>query len=281
MVKISFIGAGRVGSTSAFACINNLKKVDEIVLIDINKELVEGEALDLLHASYALEKPVRIEGSDNYILVKDSDVVVITAGAARKPGISRLDLLETNLSIIKNVAKELKKNLSDETVIIVVTNPVDIMTYAIWKEMEWKRKKVIGMGSFLDTARLWSVNRCISDSFVFGEHGEGMFVYNENREIEKEVKNSAMEVIKRKGATFYAPAVVVYRMINAIIEDTKEMIPSSVVLQGEYGLNDVSIGVPVILGRSGVEKIIEIDEIRKKLVDSANILKKKLEELDL
>ncbi len=278
MVKLAFIGAGRVGSTSAFTCLNHLN-LEEIVLIDINKELAKGEALDLVHASYALQKPVNIKGSDDYALIENSDIVVVTAGVARKPGMTRLDLLKTNISIIKNVARKLKKNISEKTIIIVVTNPVDIMTYVMWKETGKDRKSVIGMGNFLDTARLWSVEKTISQNFVFGEHGEGMCISKDDEKIEKAVRESAMEVIKRKGATFYAPGVAIYRMVRAIVEDTKETFPCSVVLQDEYGLSDIAIGVPVVLGKTGVEKIIELEEIKEKLINSASILKKKLEEI--
>ena len=276
-MKIGFIGAGRVGSVSAYTVIHHLN-VDEIVLVDINERLAEGEALDLLHASYALKKPVKVVGGSDYSLLDGSDLIVVSAGVARKPGMTRLDLLHRNAEIMREISKKLK-NYVGNSLILVVTNPVDLMTYLIWKETGISRKRIFGMGGLLDTARLWSLMGRVGESFVMGEHGETMFIVKGDKEFQEGVRKAGMEVISRKGATIYGPATCVYRMIRAVVEDLKEILPASVILQGEYGLRELAIGVPIILGRGGVEKIIEIDGIREELRRSAEILRQKLKEI--
>ena len=276
-MKIGFIGAGRVGSVSAYTVIHHLN-VDEIVLVDINERLAEGEALDLLHASYALKKPIKVVGGSDYSLLDDSDLIVISAGVARKPGMTRLDLLHRNAEIMREISKKLK-NYVGNSLILVVTNPVDLMTYLIWKETGISRKRIFGMGGLLDTARLWSLMGRVGESFVMGEHGETMFIVKGDKEFQEGVRKAGMEVISRKGATIYGPATCIYRMIRAVVEDLKEILPASVVLQGEYGLRELAIGVPIILGRGGVEKIIEIDGIGGELRRSAEILRQKLKEI--
>ena len=276
-MKIGFIGAGRVGSVSAYTVIHHLN-VDEIVLVDINERLAEGEALDLLHASYALKKPIKVVGGSDYSLLDGSDLIVVSAGVARKPGMTRLDLLHRNAEIMRDISKKLK-NYVENSLILVVTNPVDLMTYLIWKETGISRKRIFGMGGLLDTARLWSLMGRVGESFVMGEHGETMFIVKGDKEFQEGVRKAGMEVISRKGATIYGPATCIYRMIRAVVEDLKEILPASVVLQGEYGLRELAIGVPIILGRGGVEKIIEIDGIGGELRRSAEILRQKLKEI--
>ncbi|HDJ66745.1 MAG TPA: malate dehydrogenase [Nitrososphaeria archaeon] len=276
-MKIGFIGAGRVGSVSAYTVIHHLK-VDEIVLVDIDERLAEGEALDLLHASYALKKPIKVVGGSDYSLLDGSDLIVISAGVARKPGMTRLDLLHRNAEIMREISKKLK-NCVGNSLILVVTNPVDLMTYLIWKETDISRKRIFGMGGLLDTARLWSLMGRVGESFVMGEHGETMFIVKGDKKFQERVRKAGMEVISRKGATIYGPATCVYRMIRAVIEDLKEILPASVVLQGEYGLRELAIGVPIVLGRDGVEKIIELEGVGEELRRSAEILRQKLREI--
>ena len=276
-MKIGFIGAGRVGSVSAYTVIHHLN-VDEIVLVDINERLAEGEALDLLHASYALKKPIKVVGGSDYSLLDGSDLIVVSAGVARKPGMTRLDLLHRNAEIMREISKKLK-NYVENSLILVVTNPVDLMTYLIWKETGISRKRIFGMGGLLDTARLWSLMGRVEESFVMGEHGETMFIVKGDKKFQEGVRKAGMEVISRKGATIYGPATCIYRMIRAVVEDLKEILPASVVLQGEYGLRELAIGAPIILGRGGVEKIIEIDGIEEELRRSAEILRQKLKEI--
>ena len=292
-MKLGFVGAGRIGSTTAFTCIQHLD-LDEVVLVDIVEDLAVGEAMDLSHAIVGLDKYAKIVGGSDYSLLKGCDLIVVSAGLARKPGMTRLDLAKKNAEIIRSVAKNVVKHAEDSK-ILVVTNPLDVMTYVMWKETGKDRREVFGMGSLLDTVRLKERIIALGGKpkrvFMMGEHGDSMFCPKSLAEVEgdvdldraiEETRGVAMEVIKRKGATFYAPAVCIYRMVKAVLEDTKEEIPTSVVLQGEYGINDVALGVPAILGREGVERIVEYnltDEEKAMLIKSAEILKERLGEL--
>jgi len=276
-LKASFIGAGRVGSTAAYTLMSRMK-IDEIILVDVVRELAEGEALDLLHASYALDNPVKIYGGTDYSKLSGSDVVVISAGVARKPGMSRLDLLHRNAEIVKQISEKLRK-YCEESVIVVVTNPVDLMTYILWRETGFPRERLIGMSGVLDTSRLKSIIGRATSGVVLGEHGDGMFIVGENKEFEEKVRKAAMEVIERKGATIFGPAASIYRLVKAVLTDSRDVLPASAVLDGEYGLKNVAIGVPTRIGKSGILEIIELEEAKKELAASASKLRKKLEEI--
>lgn len=276
-MKVGFIGAGRVGSTAAYTLINNLE-IDELILVDILRDLAEGEALDLFHASHALNKPIEIRGGVDYSLVEGCDLLVITAGVARKPGMSRLDLLRQNAAIMKKVAEGVKQYCR-ESVIMVVTNPVDLMTYILWRELAPPRSRIMGMGGVLDTARLRGMLGRRTNDIVLGEHGDGMFIHGECVELEDELRNQAMEVIRRKGATVYGPAASIYVLAKAVLEDAREILPVSAVLDGEYGLRDVAVGVPARIGREGIVEILEYEEARERLAKSASILREKLREI--
>lgn len=293
-MKLGFVGAGRVGATSAFTCLLNLD-VDEIALVDIAEDLAVGEAMDLTHAGAGINKYPEIKGGSDYSLLEGSDVIVVTAGLARKPGMTRLDLATKNAGIMKEIAGKIMEH-SPESKIIVVTNPMDVMTYIMWKETGKPRNEVFGMGNMLDSARLKATlhaqgARNIRKAWIIGEHGDSMFILWSQADFDGEVDREttlekvrfvAAEVIKRKGATIYGPAVAVYRMVNAIVNDTKEEIPTSVILQGEYGISDVAVGVPAIIGKDGVEKVVEYElteDERKSLENSASILKERLKEL--
>jgi len=292
-MKIGFVGAGRVGSASAFTCIQHLD-LDEVVLVDIVEDLAVGEAMDLAHAASALDKYPKVRGGTDFGLLEGSDIIVVTAGLARKPGMSRLDLATKNAEIIKGVAKKIMEH-SPESKVLVVTNPMDVMTYVMWRETGKRRNEVFGMGNLLDTARLKERIVALGGKprkvFMMGEHGDSMFLPKSVAEVEgdvdldkavEEARFVAAEVIKRKGATVYGPAVCIYRMVRAVLEDTKEEIPTSVVLQGEFGISDVAVGVPAILGKGGVERIVEYEfteEELNALRRSAEILKERLKEL--
>jgi len=292
-MKLGFVGAGRVGSTSAFTCLLNLD-VDEIALVDIVEDLAIGEAMDLAHAAAGIEKYPKIIGGSDYSLLKGSEIIVVTAGLARKPGMTRLDLATKNAGIIKDVAKKIVEN-APESKILVVTNPMDVMTYIMWKESGKPRNEVFGMGNQLDSQRLKerlynAGARNIRRAWMIGEHGDSMFIAKsladfdgevEWEAVEKDVRFVAAEVIKRKGATIYGPAVAIYRMVKAVVEDSGEVIPTSLVLQGEYGIENVAVGVPAKLGKNGAE-IADIklsDEEIEKLRNSARILRERLEEI--
>lgn len=293
-VKIGFVGTGRVGSTIAFTCIQQLD-VDEIALVDIVENLAIGEAMDLSHAAAGLDKYPKIVGGSDYKLLRGSDIIVVTAGLGRTPDMTRLDLATKNAGIIKSVAKKIVQN-SPESKILVITNPVDLMTYVMWKETRKPRNEVFGMGNTLDSMRLKRIlyeftSKKIKKAWILGEHGNSMFISKGLIDVESlpdldkilsNVRFAAAEVIRKKGATFYGPAIAAYRMINAVLNNTKEEIPASVVLDGEFGLTDIAIGVPIILGKNGVEKIVEYEltqEELENLRDSANLLKERLKEL--
>jgi malate dehydrogenase len=290
-MKLGFVGAGRVGSVTAFTCLMNLE-VDEIALVDIAEDLAVGEAIDLSHAASAIGKYPKIYGGSNYSLLKGSEIVVVSAGFARKPGMTRLDLATKNAGIIRDVSKKIVE-VSPESKILMVTNPMDLMTYVAWKESGKSRNEVFGMGNVLDSSRLARVlhdmNAKFERAWIIGEHGDSMFIARSISKIEradleaaeKATREIAAEVIKRKGATIFGPAVSIFRMIKAVVENTKEIMPCSVVLQGEYGIKDVAIGVPVRLGKNGVE-ILEFNlskEDLEKLRKSAEILKERLKEI--
>lgn len=277
---ISIIGSGRVGSTLAMILVE--RNVDDVTLIDIIPGLPEGEALDLSHMAAELGIDRKITGSNDYAALKGSDIVVVTAGLARKPGMTRMDLLQKNAGIIKSVAAEVAK-YSPECVLIMVTNPLDAMTYFALKTTGFKKNRVFGMGGMLDLSRFkqllseeLNVSRSSIDALVLGEHGESMtpvpsfssvngipltnFLSDEQLDLAiDKTRKIAAEVIAKKGATFYAPGNGIARMVEAVRYDKKALLPVSAYLEGEYGLSGLCIGVPAIIGRDGVEKIIELD----------------------
>jgi len=293
-LKIGFVGAGRIGSTSAFTCLQHLD-VDEIAIVDILEDLAVGEAMDLSHAAAAFDRYPTIRGGTDYSLLKGSEIIVVSAGLARKPGMTRLDLATKNAGIMKEIAKNIM-NHSPESKILVVTNPMDVMNYIMWKESGKPRNEVFGMGNILDSSRLKERlfahgARNIRKAYMIGEHGDSMFPAKsladfdnevDWKKVEEEARFIAAEVIKRKGATIYGPAVCIFRMVKAVVNDTKEEIPTSVILDGEYGISDVAVGVPAIIGRNGVEKIVEYglpEEELEGLRNSARILRDRLKEL--
>ncbi len=292
MTKIGFVGAGRIGATSAFVCMMNMDV--DIALVDIAGELAEGEAEDIAHAASAMGKYPEVDGGDDYSLLEGCEVIVVSAGMARKPGMTRLDLAEKNAGIVKSIAEKLAK-VNCEAKVITVTNPMDVMNYVMWKELNGmcgkRREEVFGMGGLLDTSRLRLMARRrgipeeqVERALVLGEHGDTMFVSGvtgeEWNEVLEKTRAVAAEVIKKKGATIFGPAVCIYRMVKAVVEDTKETIPASVVLLGEYGIENVSIGVPAVIGKNGVEGLGELDKADvDKLKKSAEILKEWLKKL--
>ncbi|MCF3653513.1 MAG: malate dehydrogenase [Aigarchaeota archaeon] len=275
-MKVGIVGAGRVGSTAAYTLLS-LMDLDELVLVDVLGDLAEGEALDLMHAAYALGKRTRIHGGSDYDLLRGSNLIIVTAGAARKPGMSRLDLLKTNAEIMRRVAASLK-DVCGDAVIMVVSNPVDLMTYLLWRELGIPRHRIMGMGGILDTARLWSILGQRSDDMVLGEHGDSMFIRGGHHDLEEQLKGLAMEVIRRKGATVYGPAASIYIQAKAILADSQEILPVSAILDGEYGLRNIAVGVPARIGREGIIEIIEYEDARDGIIRSASILRERLHE---
>jgi malate dehydrogenase len=276
LVKVGIVGAGRVGSTAAYTLLS-LMDLDEIALVDVLGDLAEGEALDLMHAAYALGRRTRMHGGPDYDLLRGSSLIIVTAGAARKPGMSRLDLLKTNAEIMRQVAASLR-DVCGDAVVMVVSNPVDLMTYLLWRELGIPRHRIMGMGGVLDTARLWSILGHRSGDMVLGEHGDSMFIRGEHHDLEEQLRGQAMEVIRRKGATIYGPAASIYIQAKAILTDSREILPVSAILDGEYGLRDVAVGVPARIGREGIIEIIEYVDARERIMQSAAILRERLRE---
>lgn len=278
---ITIVGAGKVGGAAAlFSALRKLS--DEILLLDIIQGLPQGEAMDLNHMLSEQGIDVAIRGSNDYSEMKGSDIVVVVAGSGRKPGMTRMDLLKINTSIVKGVVENIKKYAND-SMIVPVTNPLDPMTYLTYKVSGFEKNRVFGMGNMLDLSRFkqfiheaTGFSRDSIRSLVIGEHGENMLPLaryssvegipltsllpkQKIEEIVQSTRQVAAKVIELKGATVHAPGNAISAIIEAVIRDTKQVIPVATYLDGEYGYSDVSIGVPAVIGKNGVEKIIEPD----------------------
>ncbi len=309
--KAAIIGCGFVGSSTAFALME-AGTFSELVLIDVDKSRAEGEAMDISHG-VPFVKPMKIYAGD-YDDIVDASIIIITAGAAQKPGETRLDLVQKNVAIYKSIIPEIKKR-GCEGVLLIVSNPVDILTYVAQKLSGFPAHRVIGSGTVLDTARLkhmlsnhLSVDSRAVHAFIIGEHGDselaawsgamvsgvplskfcemrGHFNHDESeRHIQEMVKNSAYEIIERKKATYYGVAMAVRRICEAIARDEKSILSISSLMEGQYGLTDICLSMPAIVGADGVEEKIPIsldeDEITK-LMASARALKEIADSLDL
>ena len=278
---ITIVGSGKVGSSMALQIA--MKELDKkVLLLDIIQGLPQGEAMDITHVIAERGIDVNVKGSNDYGEMRGSNIVVIVAGVGRKPGMTRMDLLNTNASIVKDVAKKVAEYAKDCT-IITVTNPLDPMTYVTLKVTNFKPNKVMGMGNMLDVSRFKSfiadaikMSRDSIHALVIGEHGENMlpliryssvsgipltnFLSNERaKEVVENTRKVAAEVIALKGATIYAPANAVTHMVDAVIKDRKEVMPVAAYLNGEYGVKDICIGVPAVIGANGVEQIVELE----------------------
>lgn len=251
-MKLTFVGAGRVGSAAAFSVLHAVDAVKDIVMLDMLPILAEGEAEDLTHAAYAMGRKVKVTGTSDYAATEGSAIYVVTAGFARRPGQSRDDPAKANYSIVRSVGESIAKH-SKSAIVITATNPADVMNYVMFKATGFPRERIIGMGGVLDTARLHALGH---NGLVVGAHGETMTPTEKIPAEElRRLLDAAPSVIAKKGGTVFGPAVALDRMVYAIANDTKEILPCSCVLDGEFGLHGVSIGVPAVLGRKGVEKI--------------------------
>ncbi|MGQ9479128.1 MAG: lactate/malate family dehydrogenase [Thermoproteota archaeon] len=265
--RIGIIGSGKVGCSAASFL---LSEADEILLYDIVPNLPVGEALDLQNAVEALGLNTRVKGVNDLSHMHGLDVVVVTAGFGRTAGMSRMDLLKKNLPIVENIALEYGKGLDEKTVFVIVSNPVDVLTYVFWKRSRVDKQRIAGLSGLLDSSRLKTLmklhmNKRIEGlgSFVLGEHGENMVILKDRlREeyglndddlewLQRETVKAAANIIGFKGATVYGPAAAVARMIKAVLSDSGEVLPASAILEGEYGIKDVCIGVPVEARRNG------------------------------
>ncbi|MDT2815271.1 L-lactate dehydrogenase [Vagococcus carniphilus] len=300
--KIIVVGNGAVGSSYTFALVTQ-DIAQEVGIIDIDKNKAEGDAIDLSHA-LAFTSPKKIYAAE-YSDCKDADLVVITAGAAQKPGETRLDLVNKNLHIFQGIVKSIVDS-GFNGIFLVASNPVDILTYATWKFSGFPQHKVIGSGTSLDSARfrqtiseLVGVDARNVHGYILGEHGDtefpvwshaniaGLQIYEwvkDHPEVDEEemvniffkVRDAAYTIIEKKGATFYGIAVALARITKAILNDENAILPLSVYLDGHYGLNDIFIGAPAVINSNGVQNIVEIpltDAEQEKFDYSAQKLK--------
>ncbi len=286
--KISLIGAGQIGGTLAHL-IGIKELVDEVVLFDVASGIAKGKALDIAQSSSVDGFNVKLKGTDDYKDIKDSDIIIITAGVPRKPGMSRDDLLSINLKIIKQVAEGVKTN-APNAFVICITNPLDVMVMAFQKYSGLPTNKVVGMAGILDSSRFklflsLEFNVPVKDieAMVMGGHGdtmvplprltkisgkpllnyveEGKISLERLESINQRTRDGGAEIVKylEKGSAFYAPAASGVQMAEAFLKDEKKLLPCAVYLNGEFGVKDIYAGVPVVIGRNGVEKIQEID----------------------
>ena len=294
--KITVVGAGNVGAT----CAQRLAERDyaDVILVDIVEGLPQGKALDMNQSGPVVGYEAQVVGTNGYDETAGSEIVVITSGSPRKPGMSRDDLLEINKSIVGDVSTQVKER-SPDAIVIVVTNPLDAMCHVAFDTTQFPRQRVIGMAGVLDSARFrtflaWELGVSVRDvtGFVLGGHGDTMVpvVSYTNvagipirqqiddarlEEIVQRTRDGGAEVGKllQKGSAFYAPSAGVAEMVDSIVLDQKRVLPCAALCQGEYGIDDLFVGVPVMLGRDGIEKIVEIelnDDEQEQLKQSAN-----------
>lgn len=310
--KVIIIGAGTVGSTHCYALAQS-GLADEIVIIDRNEDLARGQVLDLVHGQpFFPTVSIKVGSSADFA---NANVIVITAGSAQKPGETRLQLLKKNADIIKSIMSDIISHNSPG-VILIVSNPVDILTYVALKYSGWERRRIIGSGTVLDSARFRYLlsSHCRVDvhnvhAYMLGEHGDSEFEAwsmtniagmsledycpvcmncsdwkSERRQIEQEVRDSAYHIIGYKGATYFAVGLALVRIVGAILRGQRSVLTVSTLLDGEFGLRDVCLSVPCIVSQNGISKIIESNLNKKELESlsaSAGILKTALKELDL
>jgi L-lactate dehydrogenase len=302
--RVVLIGTGFVGSSYAFGMLNQ-GVAEELVLIDLNKEKSEGDAMDLNHGMPFAPAPTKIWFGD-YSECQQADIVVICAGANQKPGETRLDLVEKNTRIFKNIVGEVMGSGFDG-IFIVATNPVDILTYAVWKFSGLPKERVIGSGTILDTARFrfllgdyFNIDTRNVHAYIIGEHGDTELpvwshadiggkpidtIMNERDEYNQEdldqifvnVRDAAYHIIERKGATYYGIAMGLVRLTKAILQNENSILTVSAYLSGEYGQNDIYIGVPAIVNRHGIREVMEFtlaENEKEKFNHSAEVLQK-------
>lgn len=311
MSKVAIIGSGSVGATSAYTLAIS-GTVTEIVLVDLNKDKAIGDAMDISHGAPFMQ-PVDVYAGD-YQDVKDADMIVVTAGAAQKPGETRLDLVKKNTSIFKSMIPQLLK-YNDKAIYLIVSNPVDILTYVTYKISDLPEGRVFGSGTVLDSARFRYLlsKHCNIDprnihGRIIGEHGDSEFAAwsitnisgtpiddycklcgkscnkDFRKEILDDVVNSAYKIIEKKGATYYAVALSVRRIVETVMRDEKSILTVSSPLHGQYGIKEVSLSLPSIVGKNGVMKVLDLplnsNEVNE-FKHSAEIMQSVIKQLDL
>ncbi|MCX5706738.1 MAG: malate dehydrogenase [Candidatus Omnitrophica bacterium] len=304
-MKISIIGAGNVGSLAAMRIVAD--GLGDVLLIDVVKGLALGKALDLEDARPILKIDYNISGSEDINDIQGSDIVVITAGLARKPGMTREELISKNANILKGISLNLKK-ISPAAIVIVVTNPLDLMTYLVFKLTGFKSSKVFGMGPSLDSSRFANlISQELKlpgsdiNALVIGIHGEGMLPLIKlttvkgvsldkligEKKIEELVKRTVArgaEIVAASGSAFFAPSAAIAEMVRAIVKDEKKVLGACVYLNGEYGMKDIYLGTTCCLGKSGIEKVIQLEltlKEKEKLAASAKEVSQLLKQLPL
>lgn len=304
--KVAIIGAGNVGATCAQRILE--RGLSDVALVDVVEGLAQGKALDLAEAASLEGHDGRIAGSTGYGIIREAEVVVVTAGLARKPGMSRSDLLEANARIVQSIIPHVVSN-APQAILIMVTNPLDIMTYCAWRLTGWPKERVMGMAGVLDSARLrffvaerLQVSVKDVEAMVLGGHGDGMVPLPryttvsgvpiteflpkpEIDQLIQRTRDGGAEVVKllKTGSAFYAPASSAADMAQAILGDERRILPACVCLAGPYGLKDVFCGVPARLGARGVEQIIEVSLIAEEkaaLAASAKAVRQEMDALD-
>ncbi len=297
--KVAIIGAGNVGSTAAYALLID-GVASEIALIDINKEKAEGEAMDLKHG-LQFKPNLKVTFGDNYNLCKDAEIVVISAGAHQKPGETRLDLVNKNATLLKQMIPQITKN-NNNCILLVVSNPLDVLTYLALKYSKFPKRRVFGSGTILDTARFryllaeyFGVSPNSVHAYIMGEHGDSSFPvwstaniaganlkyfkkYNK-KELDKiylKTKNAAYEIVAKKGATYYAIGLGIAKIVRAILSDQNEVLALSSYLNNYHGVSGVCLSVPAIVNRDGIKEqiLLPLTALEKKqLQRSANVIK--------
>ena len=307
MPKIGVVGAGNVGASAALYAAE--AELGDVVLVDILEGVAKGKALDLLEAGPVRGYDSYVEGSGDLRALAGSDLVIVTAGLPRKPGMTRLDLLKANADIVRGVAEAIKKHASD-AIVICVTNPLDVMTYLTYRITGFSRERVMGMAGVLDSARFRTflaeeIGVSVEDvqAMVLGGHGDTMvpllrystvsgipvenFIRKERLdEIVQRTRDGGAEIVKllQTGSAFYAPASSAVQMAESILRDKKRLLPAAAYLDGEYGQRDLFLGVPCILGSRGIEKIVELEltaEDQAALAKSAEDVRKGIADLSL
>ncbi len=299
--KITLIGAGQIGGTLAHLIA--LKELADVVLFDVAAGIAKGKALDIAQSSPVNGFNINLSGTDNYEDTKNSDVIIITAGVPRKPGMTRDDLLGINLKIIKQVAEGIKKS-SPNAFVICITNPLDVIVMALQKYSGLPKNKVVGMAGILDSSRfIYFLSEELKvpvqkiKSFVLGGHGDSMVAMLNSTEVDgkriadliKEgkitkkrlneivdrTKKGGAEIVKylEKGSAFYAPAASGVEMAESYLKNLKKQLPCAAYLNGEYGVKDLYVGVPVIIGSGGVEKVVQLDLSQEEKINFENSIK--------
>lgn len=305
-MKVAVIGAGNVGAT----CAQKIAEADlaEVVMVDVLQGLPQGKALDLAQSGALLNFGVGVSGTNDFAEIADASVVVMTAGFARKPGMSRDDLLNANREVVSSVSAHIKKHAPD-SILIMVTNPLDVMAYVAMKETGFPRERILGMAGVLDSARFrlfiateLGVRAADVSAMVLGGHGDGMvpllshttvsgvpvtdlIAQDRLAEIVQRTRTGGAEIVKLlgKGSAYYAPGASAYLMVEAVVKDVRRVLPASVWAQGEYGIRDTFVGFPVVLGRGGLERVIEMSlskEEKSDLVKSADAVRELIAKLD-